>query len=121
MAGIILFLLILKQIFGRMRRIVRYCSESEDKAEYALLAKAFMVATIAYLVTGAFISVLYYPPFWHLVGFVITLDRVVASETGMLDEKEENVTKGNSYNRNGGARRRGKNTRSGGRWTAGGV
>jgi O-antigen ligase len=41
---------------------------SSDRIKFDLLAKAMLSSLVAYMVTGAFITVLYYPPFWHLVG-----------------------------------------------------
>lgn len=44
--------------------------------EMALLAKAMVASMVSFFVCGSFISVLYYPHFWFLLGFVITLARV---------------------------------------------
>lgn len=98
-AGIIVFLLILKQIFGRLRRIIRVAGEHESLHDFVLLAKALLVSTVAYLVTGAFISVLYYPPFWYLIGFVLTLEQVANAEIGRVASEGTHAPKGDSHNR----------------------
>jgi len=78
LAGVVLFLAICWQIVRRMRRIIRTRSDDppvEAKlVELRLLAKAIIAALGAYLVSGAFISVLYYPHLFYLVGFAVALD-----------------------------------------------
>jgi len=44
---------------------------------YYSLALALEGALVAYLVSGAFISILYYPNLWVLMGFIISLKRIV--------------------------------------------
>jgi probable O-glycosylation ligase (exosortase A-associated) len=116
LAGITVFLLILEQIFSRLRRIIRRSNEYKSLNEIGLLAKALLVSTVAYLVTGTFISVLYYPPFWYLIALAITLDRVANAEFLLIDKKEENATKDHSHYRNSGAWRRGEDPCTGSGW-----
>jgi probable O-glycosylation ligase (exosortase A-associated) len=84
LAGIIIYALIVVEIFRRMRFVKKTGAEHEELEVHALIAKALMASTVAFLVTGAFISVLYYPPFWYLVAFVITLERVTRAELEVL-------------------------------------
>jgi O-antigen ligase len=41
------------------------------------LALALEGSLVAYLVSGAFISILYYPNFWVLMGFIVSLKKIV--------------------------------------------
>ncbi len=80
LVGIILFLLILHQIFKKLNDIVRSSKNREARIDDLLLAKAIIVSTVTFLVTGTFISVLYYPPFWYIIGFTLTMHNVMCSE-----------------------------------------
>jgi hypothetical protein len=82
-------------------------------AQAGLLANAMLVSMAAYLVTGAFISVLYYPPFWYLIAFVLTLDRAVNAEYDQMSSEGKNAPEGDTHNRNGRARGGGKNPGAG--------
>jgi hypothetical protein len=53
---------------------------SDDERKFQLLFNALLVSCIAFLSAGAFITVIYYPPFWYLVGFVAATYRVAARE-----------------------------------------
>jgi len=108
LVGIALFLLILRQIAIKLRYVYR-ATVNTDAHEMALFAKALLVSTGAYLVTGAFISVLYYPSFWYLTGFVVTLHRITINNY-KIDEQDDDGAKSNPRNRNGRARRRRNNT-----------
>jgi probable O-glycosylation ligase (exosortase A-associated) len=72
--GIIMFIAILKLLFDRCKKLRNLPADDPAKAldrqKFELIGKAMTVSIVAYLVTGAFISVLYYPPFWHLIGMV---------------------------------------------------
>lgn len=59
------------------RRVDAEPSPSPLDAEMGLLARAMLVSLLGFLVAGAFISVLYYPHFWYLLGFVIALRTAV--------------------------------------------
>ncbi len=104
LAGIIIFVLIIKEVFARLRRLILLGRKHEALSEYAMLAKALLVSAIAFLVTGAFISVLYYPPFWYLIAFLLTLERIADTEYKKIENEDEDAPKGNSHNRDGGTR-----------------
>ena len=81
LVGTGLFFAIGFAMFGRLRRIIR--EDKDDNSVLAqtpvlpLLARGLTVSLGAFAVTGLFISVLYYPPYWALIGFVIALQAAV--------------------------------------------
>jgi Na+-transporting methylmalonyl-CoA/oxaloacetate decarboxylase gamma subunit len=94
MAGVIIFLLMLKaswqdrrvisrlvKRFFHLHRNAKLTTDIRQKADDYELAKYFNLAisasVVAYLVTGTFISVLYYPSLWLLIAFGIALKNVV--------------------------------------------
>lgn len=75
--GVIIFSLILLVLLKKLLYIRSVGEKAGDTySDFVLISKAFIVTTIAFLVTGIFISVLYYPPFWYLVGFSVTLYKI---------------------------------------------
>lgn len=78
--GTVVFLLILIEIYKRQRQVRRFCldhqDESPDITKFELLFKAMTASAVAFLVSGAFISVLYYPPIWHLIALVAATFRI---------------------------------------------
>jgi probable O-glycosylation ligase (exosortase A-associated) len=77
LAGTLLFVSMAWIMYRRLIRIIR--ADSRQPATFAsapelpLLARAMVVSMFGLFVSGAFISVLYYPHFWSLIGFVIGL------------------------------------------------
>jgi O-antigen ligase len=67
------------------------------ESRYYPLALALEGSMIAYLVSGAFISVLYYPNFWIFMGFVISLKQIVSKDSAALPVIPEMVTKKVSF------------------------
>ncbi len=61
------------------KRMVEKSKQKERSIEsrYYHLALALEGSMVAYLASGAFISILYYPNFWFSMGFVISLKNVV--------------------------------------------
>jgi O-antigen ligase len=51
-----------------------------EGAKYYYLALGLEGSLVAYLVSGAFISILYYPSLWILLGFIISLKKIVVSK-----------------------------------------
>jgi probable O-glycosylation ligase (exosortase A-associated) len=78
--GIVIFIAILVLLFDRCKRLRKWPNvepaKAVDRLKFELIGKAMTVSVVAYLVTGAFISVLYYPPFWHLFGMIVAIYRV---------------------------------------------
>lgn len=52
-----------------------------ESPETELLAKAMLVSLMAFFICGTFLSVLYYPHFWYLIGFTLALERLNNSRT----------------------------------------
>lgn len=77
LAGIILFFSISWIMFRRLLHLVRLDSRRHElflnDLELPLLARALIVSMAGLFVSGAFISVLYYPHVWVLIGFTIGL------------------------------------------------
>lgn len=100
--GIAIFLLILYQIFMKLMEIIRLSKANGSVVDELLLAKAIIVSTVTFLVTGAFISVLYYPPFWYLIGFTLTIYNVVcpqnvSQESNAVVRRSSNTLKRTLY------------------------
>lgn len=82
MVGTSLFVLIVVGMMRRLkdceRRLIRDAEQGNDDAAWDyVLSKAIRASLIGYLVAGAFISVLIYPPVWYSIGFVVALSRDV--------------------------------------------
>lgn len=83
--GTLLFVVMLFIMIRKLFRVMK--AKSDDPAvqpaltEASLLAKAMIASLGTFLFSGLFISVLYYPHFWYLIGFTLALtycaDRLV--------------------------------------------
>lgn len=83
--GTLLFAAMLFVVTRKLFRVMK--AKSDDPAmqptlaELSLLAKAMIASLGTFLFSGLFISVLYYPHFWYLIGFALALsycaDRLV--------------------------------------------
>ena len=51
-----------------------------NSSYYYMLALALEGALVSYLVSGAFISILYYPNLWVLMGFIVALKKIVVQD-----------------------------------------
>jgi len=87
LVGTILFFSMIATSWIERRRIARRCrnalaadglsDENRDRLQTLLqLCAAMDVALLTFLVTGAFIAVLYYPHIWLLLAFTAALDKV---------------------------------------------
>jgi O-antigen ligase len=83
LVGGLIFLAMILRLVGDLRAARARLRPGADKNPEAahLLAVGWAVeaALVGYLVSGAFISVFYYPPFWLLVAFAATLRNVAAA------------------------------------------
>jgi O-antigen ligase len=75
--GVVVWLSILiwaiKRFFKYRRFFNRQEAPTDEMIFYMAMMRAMAGSTIAFLSAGAFITVLYYPPYWHLIGlFAIT-------------------------------------------------
>lgn len=75
--GIIAFIGLFHKTMTSMRSIVkRYKDIEDDRSDFANLAQACFSSLFTCLITGAFISVLYYPVIWFYCTFALGLLRV---------------------------------------------
>jgi len=89
LVGIMLFTALITGCFGAYRRLRRQGREHpDDPASVSAMAVAsgLMAGLVGSLVTGAFISVLYYPVIWVLAGMFAALDAVRKEEIGIAKE-----------------------------------
>ncbi len=84
LVGAVIFVAMVCAILRRLRGVIAQARSLADSprgreaGRLAALSKAFLVSLVGYLVSGAFISVLYYPHFWLLGGFAVALDNVAS-------------------------------------------
>jgi hypothetical protein len=68
----------------RLRRIGRSVG-GDDGALLRALGSAFLASFVGFFASGTFLSVLYYPHYWYLSGFVVaTYSVAVASDKGTV-------------------------------------
>jgi len=74
-------------IFKDLKAIRFRSSEQKNKDtspisnNYYFLALGLEGALVAYLASGAFISILYYPNLWILMGFVLSLKKIAIQDS----------------------------------------
>lgn len=80
--GTIIFLIILIEMFRKIRYVLgqnnqlRSDINNKINIELNLYSKAFLTSLISFLVCGTFISVLYYPHFWYLIGLICAMKNI---------------------------------------------
>ena len=82
-AGLLIFLYLLRWCFAAQRRLRRdFLARPDDpeRKSLMLLGTGLAAGMVGFLVSGTFLTVLYYPVFWVLVGLFAALDGV-ANET----------------------------------------
>ncbi len=77
--GILLFCLIIFRVMKNLKR-VRLQREIESYIDFS---KALTCSLMGVLVSGAFISVLYYPLLWHLVGLSVAVHNSLKLKIGL--------------------------------------
>ena len=90
--GIFIFLSILWYMDKGCRNVARafrHHSQSDEIHDLALMAKAIRVGMVTFLVTGTFISVLYYPHFWYLLGFLVVTEREARRVENRLNQERD--------------------------------
>ena len=97
--GVFLYFAMLKVIYNRcksMKKILSQFPEDINAVKIKLLTSAFQASLVSFMVSSAFISVLFYPFIYHLLGLVLVTNKlVVAKYKPLLDDlsqKEENKT-----------------------------
>jgi O-antigen ligase len=90
--GVFLFVMIvyhtLKQVRINFKRNYKLCSH--NFIFYQNINKAILGALLAYLFTGLFISVLYYPQIWLFIAFPVALSKVITNQ-----EQQESIHRNN--------------------------
>jgi hypothetical protein len=66
---------------GEGSRALKYRASNVLSNKNYALALALEGALVSYLVSGAFISVLYYPNFWVLLGFIVSLKMIAIRDS----------------------------------------
>lgn len=78
--GTMVYMLLIWGLYRRLSEVVKADDGSQEKVaelvNLALISRAMIVSILTFLITGAFISVLYYPHLWYMVGFVMALSCV---------------------------------------------
>jgi probable O-glycosylation ligase (exosortase A-associated) len=83
LVGVVLFVLLLAFCFKTQRRLRRESNadpDDPDRKSGMLMATGLLAGLFALLVTGTFITVIYYPLLWVLAGFFGSLDAVTPSK-----------------------------------------
>tara|TARA_R110002049_G_scaffold85482_13_gene217241 strand:+ start:2452 stop:3381 length:930 start_codon:yes stop_codon:yes gene_type:complete len=81
--GTLLFFLILWEIWKKLRGVISPtvgATAIQGDTLTQAAARATLVSLAAFLVTGVFISVLYYPPFWYAIGISYVISYVATKE-----------------------------------------
>ncbi len=73
----LLILVIMIQRYIRLNRRFKALGAPYDEGDLAMLSRAAGPALLGFLVGATFISVLYYPMFWLLIGFLLALERAL--------------------------------------------
>jgi len=89
--GVLIYLAILKVIYSRcktIKKIVNQFPDDKNAVKIKLLTSAFQASLVSFMVSSMFISVLYYPFIYHLLGLVlVTYKLVVEKYSTALSEK----------------------------------
>lgn len=83
--GIFVFFSLIAIFYKKMFNIRKSFRNDHLNSEYVGLADALIVGMAGFLVSGIFISVLYYPIMWHLLGIGVAL-ATIASRSELRDQ-----------------------------------
>ena len=75
--GLFIFVLIFYLSWNKLKFLVKNTKDIPDLMEVNLLARRLQLSFVAYFVGGAFLSLSYFDLPWHMVGFVIILNRIL--------------------------------------------
>jgi len=81
--GLMLFLLIFYLAWRKLNKLIKKTSGDTEAREIYLLAKMLQISLLAYFVGGAFLSLSYFDLPWHIVSFVILLERFYDDKSGV--------------------------------------
>lgn len=76
--GLAMFLFVFWRSWVFLKRIIKTTDTRADLEEVNFLARMLQVSFIAYFIGGAFLSLSYFDLPWHLVSFVVVLNRIVS-------------------------------------------
>ncbi|MBS3913927.1 putative O-glycosylation ligase, exosortase A system-associated [Methylomonas rivi] len=96
--GLFMFVAIFFMSWKTLTAIIKNTERNPDLKEQYLLAKMLQISLIAYLVGGAFLSLSYFDLPWHVVSFVVILDRICAEQQPLKAKpiKSNRVMKNNT-------------------------
>lgn len=86
--GLLLYLAIFFMAWRRLSSIIKRTSQVSSLKEIENLSKMMQASFIAYFVGGAFLSLSYFDLPWHLVSFVVIIDRIIKN----LDANTNSLT-----------------------------
>lgn len=81
LVGLLILVLIFRNCLHKYRKIKEFCNEANPGGEFDKIESmnsALLVAIIGFMVTGAFLSALYYPEFWNLSMLLVALYMVTS-------------------------------------------
>ncbi len=78
--GLFMFILIFFLSWKKLSKIIKTTADKIELNELNFLAKMLQISFVAYFVGGAFLSLSYFDLPWHLVSFVIILERILADQ-----------------------------------------
>lgn len=79
--GLMMFLLIFFLSWRKLKFLIKNTTKKPELLEINLLSRMLQISFIAYLVGGAFLSLSYFDLPWHLVSFVVILERIYNEHT----------------------------------------
>lgn len=90
--GLFLFLVIFYLSWKKLRLLTKNTDDNPDFYEMNLLARKLQISFIAYFVGGAFLSLSYFDLPWHMVSFVVILNRIFDEQRHAMTESQAQVT-----------------------------
>ena len=90
--GLFLFLLIFYLSWKKLKLLTKKTENDPDFYEMNLLAKKLQISFIAYFVGGAFLSLSYFDLPWHMVSFVVILNRIFDEQQKVTTESQTKLT-----------------------------
>jgi len=94
LVGVILFGLMLKQSLRTYQRINSLCNNAKSAANFIKIKNmniALLIGMFTFLVSGTFLSALYYPLFWNVSALIVVLFLRV-SEAAAVDSQLVSIT-----------------------------
>ncbi|MBV5309190.1 putative O-glycosylation ligase, exosortase A system-associated [Chromatium okenii] len=86
--GLGMFLTIFLLTWLKLKSIIKKTEKNPDAKEIYLLAKMLQISLMAYFVGGAFLSLSYFDLPWHLVSFVVLIERFYTEQSSVNSVKQ---------------------------------